>query len=86
MIKNFSSIILVVVITGLIYGGIMYLVIEDSKVCDEQVTLDDGTLIKSTNVVSRDSGMSTIETCDGERIQVPTIKIKMITRDESKTD
>lgn len=78
MVRKFSFIILVVITTGLLYGGIAYFVSKESKVCDELVILNDGSQIEATQVLSYESGMSTIKMCNGQWMDTPTINIKMV--------
>ena len=78
MIRNFSFVIFVVVLTGLLYGVIIYLSYSENKVCDELVIINDGTQIEATQVSSYQNGMSDIRQCDGNKIRIPTISIKMI--------
>ena len=78
MIRTFSFVIFVVVLTGLLYGVIIYLSYSENKVCDELVIINDGTQIEATQVSSYQNGMSDIRQCDGNKIRIPTISIKMI--------
>ena len=78
MIRNFSFVIFVVVLTGLFYGMIIYLSYSENKVCDELVIMNDGTQIEATQVSSYKNGMSNIRQCDGNEVRIPTISIKMI--------
>jgi hypothetical protein len=78
MIRNFSFIILVIIITGLLYGGVVYYSFKSDKVCDELVILNDGSQIEATEVLSYESGMSTIKMCNGQWMDTPTINIKMV--------
>ena len=77
-LKNFSVILFVVVLSGLVYGGIFWFAYEDSKVCDELVILNDGSQIEVTSVSSYRNGMSTIKMCNGQWMDTPTINIKMV--------
>ncbi len=78
MIRKFSFIILVGITTGLVYGGIIYFSIQNDKVCDELVILNDGSQIEATEVLSYESGMSTIKMCNGQWMDTPTVNIKMV--------
>ena len=78
MIRNFSFIILVIIITGLLYSGIIYYSIQNDKVCDELVILNDGSQIEATSVSSYENGMSTIKMCNGQWMDTPTVNIKMV--------
>ncbi len=53
--------------------------IKKSERCDEHVILEDGIEYDCKSVSSFNSGVSTINLCDGERITVPTDRIKIIT-------
>jgi hypothetical protein len=77
MTRNIG-IILVLLITAVVCGITIYLVLDDDKVCDELVIMNDGSQIESTNVSSFENGMSTIRTCTGEQMDTPTINIKMV--------
>jgi hypothetical protein len=78
MIRNFSFLILVVILTILISALVVIYSIKKDKVCDELVTLNDGSQIEATDVLSRKSGMSTIKMCNGQWMDTPTVNIKMI--------
>jgi hypothetical protein len=78
MIRNFSFVIFVVILTGLLYGVIIYFSYSESKVCDELVIMNDGTQIEATQVSSYQNGVSNIGQCDGNEVRIPTISIKMI--------
>jgi hypothetical protein len=78
MIRKFSTIILVVITTLLVYGGMMYLSYEDNKVCDELVIMNDGSQIEATSISSYENGMSCIKQCNGEEVRIPTLNIKII--------
>lgn len=65
-------------IMAVIYGLIIFFALKDGKKCDERVFLKDGTTIDCTNTSSFDSGMTSIKTCEGERMEIPTINIKII--------
>ena len=78
MMRNFSTIITVVLLTGLAYGIMIYLSFEDDKVCDELVIMNDGSQIEAASVSSYENGMSVIKTCKGEQMDTPTINIKMV--------
>lgn len=77
-LRNFSAILFVAVLSGLVYGGIIWFAYEESKDCDELVILNDGSQIEATNVLSYRSGMSTIKMCNGQWMDTPTVNIKMV--------
>lgn len=53
---------------------------QSEKACDEHVVLKDGTEYDCSRVLSYVNGMSTINTCGGERINVQTHRIKSVTK------
>ena len=67
-----------VIITIWLIG--LYFIIQDDMKCDSVVTLTDGETYECTAVSSFSSGMSCIRLCDGTSFDVPTVRIKMITR------
>ena len=73
------QVLTIILVTSLIYGIILYLIIEYSKKCDQHVVFTDGTEMDCTSVSSSDSGISTIKSCDKSWIKVPTQRIKVIT-------
>jgi len=56
------------------------MVFQSEKSCDEHVVLEDGTEYDCSRVLSYVNGMSTINTCGGERINVQTHRIKSVTK------
>ncbi len=78
MIRNFSFLILVVILTILISALVVIYSIKKDKVCDELVIMNDGSQIEATEVTSYENGMSTIKMCGGEWMDTPTLNIKMI--------
>jgi hypothetical protein len=56
------------------------MVSQSEKSCDEHVVLEDGTEYDCSRVLSYVNGMSTINTCGGERINVQTHRIKSVTK------
>ena len=60
------------------------LVVNEGKSCDEHVVLEDGTEYDCSRVLSYVNGMSTINTCGGERINVVTNRIKKITKIQNR--
>jgi len=75
---NKKVIITIVLLVLSIYSVGMYFAIKQSNKCDERVFLKDETTIDCINASSFDSGMTSIKTCEGERMQIPTINIKII--------
>jgi hypothetical protein len=76
MIRRSIGIILIVILT--LSGGMVYFSFKNSKVCDELVILNDGSQIEATQVLSHESGMSTIKMCNGQWMDTPTVNIKMV--------
>ena len=78
MIRNFSFIILFIILTSVLFSWFVYISIQNDKVCDELVILNDGSQIEATQVLSYESGMSTIKMCNGQWMDTPTVNIKMV--------
>jgi hypothetical protein len=78
MIRKNIGIILMIISTFLLSGGIVYYSFKKSKVCDELVILNDGSQFEATDVLSYRSGMSTIKMCNGQWMDTPTVNIKMV--------
>ena len=78
------EIILITVTVLTIYAIGAYFVVQESKICDERVFLNDGTTIDCTRTNSFDSGMTSIRTCKGDKMEIPTITIKKITEIKKK--
>ena len=77
--KMLSLVIIVLCLACLAIVTII-LQLKKSERCDEHVILEDGIEYDCKSVTSFNSGVSTINLCDGERITVPTYRIKMISR------
>lgn len=78
MIRNFSFLILVVILTILISALVVIYSIKKDKVCDELVIMNDESQIEATEVISYENGMSTIKMCNGQWMDTPTVNIKMV--------
>ena len=78
MIRNFSTVLMIIGTTLVIYGIIFYLCVGDNKICDELVIMNDGSQIEATEVNTYENGMSGIRQCNGEYVRIPTVNIKMI--------
>jgi len=52
--------------------------IKHKKECNVTVVLTDGTVLKVSETMSWRNGMTDIISCKGEKIQVPTARIKVI--------
>jgi len=77
MVRNFIIAVLVVSV-GLLCGLLTYIIDEEDKVCNELVIMNDGTQIEAIQVASYNNGMSSIQMCEGEWIDIPTLNIKMV--------
>jgi hypothetical protein len=78
MVRNFIIIAVLVVSVGLLCGLLTYIIDEEDKVCNELVIMNDGTQIEAIQVASYNNGMSSIQMCGGEWIDIPTLNIKMV--------
>ena len=78
MIRRSIGIILLIILTSVTFGFFVYHLIQNDKVCDEFVILNDGSQIEATQVISYESGMSTIKMCNGQWMDTPTVNIKMV--------
>ena len=76
MNRNKIMIIMVTLISVLWVLGLFF-GLKKSTECDERVTLNDGTIIDCTHAWN-DEMMTHLNTCDGERMEVPTTSIKYI--------
>ena len=72
------KLIFIILLVGLFSIAIAYAIKRDISVCDEHVILVDGEEHDCMNVCSFSNGMSTINMCDGEKINVPTNRIKKV--------
>lgn len=78
--NRFKEPLLIALGIAVVYGIILYFVIQESRQCDTQVTLTNGEAYECRDVNSFHNGMSCIKLCDGNSIDVPTIRIKEVTR------
>jgi len=78
MIRKNIGIILMIILSFTLSGGLIYHSIQKGKVCDELVILNDGSQFEATDVLSYRSGMSTIKMCNGQWMDTPTVNIKMV--------
>ena len=78
MIRKFGTVYFVIILSGLIYGGIMYLAFNKNNTCDKLVRFNDGTQIEAKDVRSYDNGMTTITNCTDDVLRTPTLNIKMV--------
>jgi|688.fasta_scaffold246261_3 hypothetical protein len=74
-----KRVLFVSIVFSIIFIPLAFMLIQE-KSCDEHVVLEDGTEYDCTRVLSYVNGMSTINTCEGERINVPTHRIKRVTK------
>jgi hypothetical protein len=75
---------LIILLVGLFSIALVYIIKQDETVCDEHVILVDGEEHDCSSVASWSNGMSTINMCNGERIDVPTHRIKQVTKIKTK--
>lgn len=78
MIRNFGTLFFVIILSGLIYGGILYLSFKKGDVCDKLVRFNDGTQVEAKDVRSYHNGMTTITNCTDDVLRTPTLNIKMV--------
>ena len=76
--KGMGPVYVLMVISGLLFGTLIYQGIKKEGVCDELVTFNDGTQYEVTEVLSYRNGMSTIKQCNGHVFRTPTLNIKMV--------
>jgi hypothetical protein len=76
MSERVALILFVGLIAGLFTVGVYS--IKRGKGCNITVVLTDGTILKVSETVSWRNGMTDIISCKGEKIQVPTARIKVI--------
>ena len=58
--------------------GVIHWQIKESEICDELVILNDGSQFEATYVETSDNGLCYIKQCNGEKIKIPTVHIKII--------
>jgi hypothetical protein len=75
--KEFIKVISIFVIIFGISFTILYFVDKDRKICDERVTMKDGTVHYCAETASYEN-ITVIRGCDGSKIKVPTNDIKII--------
>jgi hypothetical protein len=73
-----NLLILVFVLVLLTYAGFIFLCVEEHYECDEHVVLIDSVEYDCREVSSYREGISIIKLCDGEKITIPTDRIKEI--------
>jgi len=78
--QQIKKILLITLVISLTYGVGLYFIIEESKVCDEHVILNDKEEYDCRHVSSFSNGMSSIEFCDGVEMTVPTHRIIKVTK------
>jgi hypothetical protein len=76
MSERISMVLFVGLIVGLFTVGVYS--IKRGKGCNVTVVLTDGTVLKVSETISWRNGMTDIISCKGEKIQVPTARIKVI--------
>jgi len=67
-----------------IIGLVIYGAYKNHTTCDERAVLIDGTTIDCIRASSYNSGMTHLHQCDGDVIEVPTARIKIIEYIEDK--
>ena len=75
--REFLTILSIILIIGLMSFGIVYLIDRDSKICDTTVKMKDGSTYECAETHTQD-GLTNIKGCDGKYIYVPTNDIKTI--------
>ena len=75
---RFLKTLIVVLVVGFSLGIVIFIDHKNDKVCDTLVILDDDTKIECTKSSSHNNGMTWIKTCNGENMEIPTYRIKMI--------
>ncbi len=78
MVRKSIGIILLIIITSVTFSFFVYQSIQNDKLCDELVILNDGSQIEAKQVLSYENGMSTIKMCNGQWMDTPTVNIKMV--------
>lgn len=78
MIRNLGIVFFVIILSTLVYTGIIYLAFNKSNTCDKLVRFNDGTQVEVKDVRSYDNGMTTIKTCTDDILRTPTLNIKMV--------
>jgi hypothetical protein len=76
MSERISMVLFVCLIVGLFTVGVYS--IKRGKGCNVTVVLIDGTILKVSETITWKNGMTDIISCKGEKIQVPTARIKVI--------
>jgi hypothetical protein len=76
MSERISMVLFVCLIVGLFTVGVYS--IKRGKGCNVTVVLIDGTVLKVSETITWKNGMTDIISCKGEKIQVPTARIKVI--------
>ena len=75
--REFLTILSIILTIVLMSFGIVYLVERDSKICDITVKMKDGRTYECAGTKTQD-GLTNIKGCDGKCIYVPTNDIKTI--------
>ena len=78
MYMRFSMVITVITVVLVTYGILIFGKVEDDKICDELVIMNDGSQIEATEVNTYEDGMSRVHQCNGEDVRIPTVNIKII--------
>ena len=81
--KEFLTVLCIIIGLGLVSTGIVYLVEKEREICDTVVVMKDDRMYKCAETHTHD-GLIHIVGCDGSRIEVPTVDIRTIERVDSK--
>jgi len=71
----FGKVLLAVLATALIYGPIIYFSRKESMECDTVIFIKGESSRDARDIFFMDSGIASIEYCDGSREQIPTHRI-----------
>ncbi len=83
-ILNKFKFLFLALVSVLSYVFIIYLYKQDSKKCDTTVTMFDKSEIRCKDVFTSASGLTNLETCDGQNISVPLYRILNIKHDKNE--
>jgi len=81
--RQFLTVLCIIIGLGLISTGIIYLREKDKEICDTVVVMKDDRMYKCAETYTHD-GLTHVVGCDGTIIEVPTIDIRTIENVEIK--
>jgi len=81
--KEFLTVLCIIIGLGLVSTGIVYLIEKEREICDTVVVMKDDRMYKCAETHTHD-GLTHIYGCDGTRIKVPTVDIRIIEKIEVK--